>query len=1015
MAPKIDNKHTGAVLVLGSGIAGVQASLDLANSGFKVYLIERSPAIGGMMSRLDKTFPTGDCATCIVSPKLVECSRNLNIEIHTLSELINIAGEPGNLTASITKSPRYVDMDKCIACGLCAEKCPKKVNNVFNRGLSKRKAIYVESAHAVPLKYCIDRDNCIYLQKKRCGVCEKKCPVGAIDFNQSEEKIDLQVGSVILAPGFDEFKAELKGEYGFGRYENVVTSVQFERILSAGGPFEGHVQRVSDGKEARRIAWIQCVGSRESKCGNGYCSSICCMATTKQAMVAKEHVKELDASIFYMDIRAFGKDFDQFYERSRNTEGIQYIKSMPSRVVEIPGSKDLRLRFVNERQEFEERDFDMVVLAVGIDPKATVSGAMSRLGIELNEFGFCRTDRLFPLQTSRPGVFVAGTFHEPKDIPETVTQASAAASMSMELLADSRDTLVVNAEYPEEHDITDEEPRIGVFICHCGINIASVVDVKKIAETVSGDPDVVMATHSVYACADSSLTEIKTAIRSHRLNRVVVASCTPRTHEPLFRETLREAGINPYLFELSNIRDQCSWVHSSEPDAATQKALELTRMSIARARLLSPLHGESVAISQKGLVIGGGLSGMTAALSLADQGFHVHLIERTDVLGGNLREVYGTLEHDDISNFINELEGRVNSHPKINLHMETEVAGITGHLGNFNIKLAQKGKYAEVPSGAIIVATGANRAETSEFLFNSSDHVITQVDLEKRLHENSFSGAGKNIVMIQCVGSRNDERPYCSRLCCSMAVKNALKIKKKYPDAAVFVLYRDIRTYGFREEYYRAAREAGVIFIRYRRSEPPVVSETNGLLVSINSPDFPEAIEIEVDNVVLSTGVVAPENNRHLSNLLKVPLNADGFYVEAHVKLRPVDFANEGIFLCGLAHSPKFMDENISQARAAAARAAIVLSKTHLEVGGQVSLVDQSKCISCMTCLHSCPYSAPFVNKDHKAEIAAVKCMGCGICASECPARAIQLNHFEAKHFNTMIDELFGRNKTLAN
>lgn len=840
-----------------------------------------------------------------------------------------------------------------------------------------------------------------------CGACVEACEKNAIDHAMAEAVVKIDVGAVILAPGFDEFRAEIEAEYGFGRYKNVITSVQFERMLSAAGPFQGHVLRRSDGREARRIAWIQCVGSRDARCGNRYCSSICCMATTKQAMVATEHIEGFEATIFYMDIRASGKDFDAYYERARSMDSIHYIRSMPSRIVEIPGTKDLRLRFVNDSFEFEERDFDLVVLSVGLDPKATVSQTIARLGIELNEFGFCATDRLLPLATSRPGVFVAGAFQEPKDIPETVTQASAAACMSMEMLAGAGNTLTEVKEYPAEHDITDEEPRIGVFVCHCGMNIASVVDVEKVIAAVSGQPNVVMAMHAMFACSDASLSDIKETIHTHRLNRIVVASCTPRTHEPLFRETLRETGLNPYLFELANIRDQCSWVHSSEPESATTKAIELIKMSIARARLLSPLVGVSLEINQTGLVIGGGLSGMTAALSLADQGFDVHLVERSDALGGHLLDIHGTLEHDDISGFTSDLIQRVENHPHIDLHFKTEVTAVAGHIGKFDITLSQNGDQTEVACGALIVATGARRADTKEYLGGKSDHVITQDELADQIHAGRFSAAGQNIVMIQCVGSRNKERPYCSRICCSMAIKNALRIKAKAPDSNVFVLYRDVRTYGFREKYYQEARRNGVVFIRYSAEAPPVVSEAGGLWVALDSPDFPETIEIEAGKVVLSTGISASDDNKKIADMLKVPLNTDGFYVEAHLKLRPVDFATEGIFVCGLAHSPKFIDESISQARAAAARAATVLSRSHLEVNAQISRVDQSKCIACMTCVHSCPYDAPFANADHKAEIAAAKCMGCGICAAECPARAIQLNHFEAIHFIVMLENLF--------
>jgi len=911
----------------------------------------------------------------------------------------------------------------CISCGACETICPTgaitarivsgrdliPLKKEFDQGLSSRGNIHIPFPSAVPLLPSIDRSNCIHFQigNDACKICQNVCPADAIDYTLNDQESEVEIGAMILCPGVDRFDARVRGELGFGRYPNVLTTIQFERMLSASGPFEGHIVRQSDGRETRRIAFIQCVGSRDSKCGNDYCSSVCCMAATKQAMVAKEHVDGLDVTIFYMDIRAFGKGFDQYYERARRQNGIEYIKSMPSRVVEIPESKDLMLRFFNEEHEVEDRVFDLVVLAVGMDPKPTVSETLSRLGIELNEFGFCATDRLSPLETSREGIFVAGSFQEPKDIPETVTQASAAASMSMEMLAQSRNDLITEKTYPDEHDITDEEPRIGVFVCHCGINIASVIDVERVAEAVLDEPDVIMSSHTMFACSDASLSEIKESIHEHRLNRVVVASCTPRTHEPLFRETMRESGLNPYLFELANIRDQCSWVHASEPEAANEKALELVRMSISRARLLHPLTAESIEINQDGLVIGGGLSGMTAALSLAEQGFRVHLVERTNSLGGHLTDIHGTLEHDDISGFANDLTNRVSSHPNITLHMETTVSSVAGNIGDFVVSLSERGEDVDVSCGAIIIATGAAYVETGEFLYNDSDDVLTQLELEKGLHDKSFSGAGKNIVMIQCVGSRNSEREYCSRICCSMAVKNALKMKEQNPDSNIYILYRDIRTYGFREVYYEEAREKGIVFIRYDENSPPVVYDNNGLLVSVDSPDFPETIEIETDNVILSTGINAPEDNRRLADMLKVPLDSDGFYSEAHLKLRPVDFANEGIFLCGLAHSPKFIDENISQARASAARAATVLSKTHLEASAQVSHVDQSKCISCMTCVKACPYGAPFVNHDHKAQITPAKCMGCGICASECPARAIQLSNFESKQFNVMLDSLF--------
>jgi heterodisulfide reductase subunit A len=943
-------------------------------------------------------------------------------------------------------APFDAKSEVCQTCGACVSICPtncidlakitdhapRPIPSEFDAGLCSRGPVYIPSGQAVPKLAVIDAERCVHLQNGDCGICKEFCEVGAIDYEQAEQSVTLEVGSVILTTGFEEFDAGRKGEFGWGRYPNVVTSVQFERMLSAAGPFEGHIVRLSDHAQAKKVAWIQCVGSRDSQCGNEYCSSICCMASTKQAMIAQDHTPGLEATIFYMDLRAHGKDFDQYYERARTQNGVRYVKSIPSRIVQMPGTMNPRVRFVDEAGALGEQEFDLVVLAVGLEPSGTAEQLASRLGIELNEYGFCATDRAQPLSTSRPGVFVAGAFQEPKDIPETVMQASGAASMAMELLASARHTRTVKKKYPDEHDVTDEEPRIGVFICHCGRNIASVVNVERVVQDIENEPGVVFATHTMFTCADASLSDIRAQIAAHRLNRIVVASCTPRTHEPLFRETMREAGLNPFLFEMANIRDQCSWVHSASPERATRKATELARMAVARARRLAPLEGGTLAVDQKGLVLGGGLAGMTAALALANQGFKVHLIERTDRLGGHLHEIHSTLENTDVAGLTAGLVRQVQENKKIDVYLGTEVTDVKGHIGEFHATLSCHGQKSEVGAGAVIVATGAEKAATTKFRGGSSPQVITQLDLEKQMHEGRLAPGIRSVVMIQCAGSRDEERPYCSRICCSMAVKNALALKARAPETEVFVLYRDIRTYGFRELYYKKAREAGVVFLRYTPEQAPAVTSTgispvgsvggtpvhhrhdadatlgDGLKVSVNSPDFPEPVEIETDLVVLSTGIEADRaNNKRVSDMLKVPLNADGFYVEAHLKLRPVDFATEGIFLCGLAHSPKSLDETIAQARAAAARAATVLSKTHLDVSPQVSRVDQSKCISCMTCVHVCPYSAPFCNTDGKGQIEAAKCMGCGICASECPARAIQLNHFETDQFRTMMRTLF--------
>ncbi len=1449
----------GAVLVCGAGITGMQASLDLAESGFKVYLLDSSPAIGGRMAQLDKTFPTGDCAMCILSPKLVECARNKNIEIITLADVQGISGEPGNFKVKIRQNPRYVDASKCNACGECTEACPVDLPSEFDRRLGTRKAIFRPYPQAIPNvfgiskaegrspckadcpagvnaqgyvaltaagkfkeAYALIRERCplpaacgrvcqhpcedhcnrgdidqavnvrdlkrfiadyvhsrpdeypaakpapvrldakvaivgggpagltaasdlamagytvtifeaqpqlggmlrygipayrlprevldkeiqyvldlgveakigervadpksllasgykavflapgawvsrrlgipgedspgvwagldflhkvnsgetpaigpsvlvigggdvamdaarcalrmpgvekvdlvclesraempahaweaqealeegvdfhnslgpvkiepgavtfractrvfdetrrfrpqfddskttviqadavivtigqatecstprvmdrdalstdipglfvggdaafgpaamvdamahghlaaesinAYLrgvkrspstsskdharnpkpdtpraerirmphaglaqrlstfaeinlgynadeavaEAKRClacGLCSecmqcvKACSAGAIFHDQKPRDFELGVGGVILTPGFEEFQASLRGEFGHGRYPNVLSSVQFERMLSAAGPTGGHVQRPSDGGEVRRIAFIQCVGSRDAVRGAPYCSSICCMSATKEAMVALEHAqgKELEISIFCMDVRAFGKEFDGYVNRARNDHGVKYIRAIPSRVVEMPGTRSPRVRYFDQTGAEQQQEFDLVVLSVGLRVNSGLQEMAGRLGVELNSFGFARTDRLSPQATSKPGVFVAGAFQEPKDIPESVAQASAAAGCVMDQLAAARGNLIQRREYPWERDTTDEAPRIGVFICHCGHNIASVVDVHEVARKAAGMPHVCHAEASLYTCSDTNQQHIKDMIREHGLNRLVVASCSPRTHEILFQETLRDSGLNQYLFAMTNIRDQCSWVHKEDHPAATAKAVDLMAMAIARARHLKPLQTGLLPVTASALILGGGLAGMTAALATADQGFDVHLVEKDAELGGMLRRVHRTLEGADVQNYLRGLIERVQSHPGVHVYLNATPASITGHVGNFKTVLQVEGSEKAVSHGVVIIATGGSERSTGLYLHGQNSHVTTQTMLQAALADGlppELAGRpDPTVVMIQCVESRNEQNPYCSRICCAEAVKNALEIKRRLPQARVFVLGRDIRTYGFRELYFQQAREAGVVFVRHpEKGEPVVVEEDGKLKVTVHDSSGYRDVQLRPDLLVLSTGIAPAESNPVLSGLLRSALTADGFFLEAHPKLRPVDLANEGEYLCGLAHSPRFIDETIAQAQAVAGRAATVLSKTHREIPGQVASVDPTACVACATCVKVCPYGAPMINELHKAEIQTAKCMGCGSCAASCPARTITLRHQEGRAVSAMLDEL---------
>ena len=984
------DEKVGAVLVVGGGVAGIQASLDLADSGFKVYLLDESTSIGGTMAQLDKTFPTNDCSMCILAPKLVTAGRHPNIQLITHSELEKVKGKAGNFQITILKHPRLVNVEKCTGCGLCAQNCPTEVPNEFDQNMSMRKAIYVPFPQAVPLKYAIDIENCI-----KCRLCERICPAKAVDFDQQPETVKINVGSIILAPGFEGFDCHLKTEYGYGRFLNVVSSIEFERMMNASGPFGGKIVRPFDGKIPRKIAFIQCVGSRDAQLGNNYCSAACCMYAIKEAVIVKEHSSNpLDCTIFYMDMRCYGKEFDAYYERAQGEWGIEFVRSRVASVTEDPSTGNLFLHYV-EIEEPKEEEFDMVVLSVGMQPPKNVEKLAENLGIKLNKYRFCQTDTFSPLETSKPGIFVCGAFGGPKDIPESVAQASGAASKAMCIIATERGKLIAEKEFPPERDVSQEEPRIGVFVCRCGINIGSVVNVPKVVDYAKTLPNVVYAEENLYTCSQDAQKLVAEKIRQHNLNRVVVASCTPRTHEPLFRETVQEAGLNPYLFEMANIRDQCSWVHMHEHEKATEKAKDLVASMVAKARLLKPLKKPTIEVTPVGLVIGGGIAGMTAALELAKQGFEVHLVEKKKELGGHLLTMHYLLEKDDNpQEKLQAITKAVMENDKIHVYTGAEVVDVYGFVGNFKTRIKrQSGKEKEIDHGIVIVATGAVEYEPTEYLYGKDPRIMTQHELEEQIAKGEFKA--KTVVVIQCVGARNEERPNCSRICCGQAMKNALKIKEVSPKTEVYVLYKDIRTYGFKEDYYREAATKGVLFVNYDdERKPRVVDEDGKLKVTFWEPVIKEEVEIGPDVVVLSAATLPNPDNKRIAEMLKVPLTKDGFFLEAHMKLRPVDFATDGVFLCGMAHWPKFIDESISQACAAAARAATILSKKTLDAEGTVAHIDEDLCIGCGVCISICPYKAIAKDENGLAKVNEVLCKGCGTCAASCPERAIMMHQF---------------------
>ena len=1011
-APGAGRKPVGAVMVVGGGIGGIQASLDLVEMGYRVYLVDSGPSIGGVMGQLDKTFPTNDCSMCILSPKLVEVGSSENIELYTLSDVVGVEGEEGDFTVELRVRPRFVDPEKCTGCGICTEQCRVKVKDPYDADLKRTPLIRVPFPQAVPGVAFIDPTRCLYLLKGKCGECKEVCLADAVDFEQKERTDTLRVGSIIMAPGYRPFDARRRAEYGYGVYDNVVTSLEFERILAANGPTGGHVLRRSDGGPVRKLAFIQCVGSRDSSVGNSYCSSVCCMYATKQSLIAREHQRDIEPSIFFIDMRSYGKGFEEYYRKASREQGVRYVRCLASYARELRPSGNILIGYTDEDGNVVEEEFDLVVLSTGIEPDA--AGLAGVLGVALGEHGFVASDEFLTVKTSRPGVFACGAVESPKDIPDTVVQASASADMASAGLGAARGELMATREHPPEREVVGEEPRIGAIICRCGTNIGGVVDVPAVVEYARTLPNVVFADERLYACSQDAQEWIRDIVREHDLNRLMVASCTPRTHQPLFRDTMRSAGLNKYLFEMANIREHCSWVHMNLPDEATGKSKLLVKMAVGKAALLEPLEEGVSPVTPRALVIGGGGAGMTAALRLGDAGFTTYLVEKELELGGNMRHIFRTVEGGDVGAYLEELVSQVSSHGNIELFLDSTVDVVDGYVGKFHTTLSTPGGPVEIDHGVVVVATGGVEYEPKdgEYFFGRSKRVITQTELERRIHQDPGSLAGvRDVVMIQCVGSRNDENPYCSKICCTVAVKNALALKRLNPDAGVHVCYRDVRTYGFAEDRYLEARECGVDFIRFDEDEPPEVRHSFGdLLVRVADRNVRgEEVSLVCDLVVLSTGVTANPDAAKLGPKLKVPLTADGFFLEAHVKLRPVDFATDGVFVAGLAHYPKTIGESLTQACAAAARAESVLCKENVVTEGVVAWVDEEVCSGCRQCVRLCSYEA--IDFDGERGVAVVNsalCKGCGACTAACTSGANTLLGFKQDQIYAQIEAACG-------
>ena len=932
-------------------------------------------------------------------------------------------------------TPFGLNTDACLACGACAFVCPTghitldkirqkhtdkptaPIPSEYEMGLKGRKPVYVPYAQAVPNTPAIDRDVCVHFKTGGCKICAEFCGVDAIDHSMQDEIIELSVGSIILAPGFEPFDPSKFDSYNYSRFPNVITSMEMERILSASGPTGGHLVRPSDHAEPKKIAWFQCVGSRDmNRCDNSYCSSVCCMYAIKEAVIAKEHAgDDLDCAIFFMDMRTHGKEFERFYDNAREKQGVRFLRSRVHTIDPVGESGDLSVRYVTENGQLESETFNMIVLSVGLQTSAETAELAKRLGLEMTDGNFCKTDIFDPVATSQKGIYVCGAFQGPKDIPQSVVDASAAAAAAGEILSPARNTETKTPEVVPETNVTNERPRVGVFVCRCGINIAGVVDVPSVAEYAKTLPYVEYASDNLYSCSQDTQEKISQIIKQKNLNRVVVAACTPKTHEPLFQETLINAGLNKYLFEMANIRNQDSWVHKNNPDLATKKAKDLVRMAVSKVTLMEPLKETELEVNQTAIVVGGGISGMASAKNLANQGYETHIVERSAQLGGQALNLYRTVTGDDIQTKLSDLIKELQGNKKIHIHLNTTLSKVEGFVGNFESTLSANGKEEVLEHGIAVMATGASPLKPAEYRYGEDPRILTSLELDRKfLDKDPGLKEIDSAVFIQCVGSREPERPYCSRVCCTHSIDNALQLKKLNPGMNVFILYRDIRTYSEREYIYKEAREAGVIFIRYSLdSKPQVILKDGRLLVKAVDPIIDRPLEIEADLITLATAII-PNRDDQLANFFKVSLNEDGFFVERHAKLGPVEFATDGVFLCGLAHYPKPIDESIAQGQAAASRAVTLLARKTIFTSGTIAETNPTLCSQCGICVSVCPYSAPSFAEEGpfagRAKINPVLCKGCGLCVASCRSGAIHLKGFDN---DQIFAQIFALNKAV--
>ncbi len=1011
-------------LVVGGGVAGLRAALDLAESGYIVTLVEAKPNLGGVLMQLDRQFPTNDCGICKMLPTnmredISECClrRDLthpNIKVLTDSSIKRISGTAGNFSVEIIRKPQYVDPIRCISCGKCEEVCPVEVPNEFNDKLEIRKAIFTPYPLPNPNTYSLDIDNCT-----QCGECVKICPTNVIDLQAKERSIIQKTCSIILSPGLQVFDPSPFKSYSYGVNPNVLTSMDFERVYSGLGPYSGlrKILRPSDKKAPKNLAFIQCVGSRNTQIGHQYCSYACCMYSLKEAMLAKEVHPEMEVTIFYMDMRAFGKNYHEYYLKAKNM-GINFVRCRVPEVQSIAGDDNLVLTIVKENEQLSRKEYEMVVLGVGLEASAGVGKLAEVIGIKLDDDRFSVNDELSITATSKPGIYVCGGFTGPKDIPESVTEASAAAALAQQHLENR-----AQVNQPEEQKpmlkMSMEKPKIGVILCRCGDELKDWLDFDELAEFAKSLPGVELVEKLDYLCVDPQ--EIKRIVENfkEKLNGLIIGACTPYHLEIKFKEQAKIAGIEPINVEFLNLRERLAWVCSDNEWKYLTTATAKGQLAIAHERLRTEpwqLTGfETITVERRALVVGGGLAGMTSALTLAENGIHVDLVEHEEELGGNLKDIFSTLIHEDIQKYLKNLIKRIEDNKNITVNLNSQVTEVSGYVGNFQAVINNQKSYKY---GAIILATGASEYKPTEYLYSQNPNVFTQLEFERHLAGKSLGDKEKmkkvpeisklsSVAMIQCVGTRNKQRPYCSRVCCSKAIKNALRLKQQNSNIKVYIFYQDIMTYGLQEKYYLEARKAGIEFLRYEAGEDIKVAQDKSGNLKLEHFDelLEQEITIEPEILVLSTGIIP--NNEGLEPFDKIGIEYTPTYFlqEANIKFRPVDILTDGIFIAGLAHSPRQISESIVQAQAAAGRALTILNKPFIRVRKDVSEVITRKCSGCEACVAVCPYHARVMDLDEKvAVVIPALCQACGACAMVCPNGAAVLRGFRRGQVYGMID-----------